>query len=221
MRIDRLRMPCAGIVFIFAGSLPAGAQDLDRGKSPSQLFSSNCTACHRGPQGLFRGSVGTTAGFLRQHYTTSAESAGALAAYLASVGGDPRTARIRMPSAGPEGESRAGQEQRREGEERREGAQADAPPAPAGRKRGEPAVVSSDPPNIITAPYPVPLEPSRAPARSTPPAAQSARAATAPATSLANNAAAIPAPDAVPSAAAPKPSDEEIAAQEGFSSPLP
>jgi len=69
-----------------AGS--AAAQDYTAGKTPAQLFQSDCSACHKTPQGLSRGmDQRSLAGFLREHYTTKQESAGALAAYVASVGG--------------------------------------------------------------------------------------------------------------------------------------
>jgi hypothetical protein len=69
-----------------AGS--AAAQDYTAGKTPAQLFQSDCSACHKTPQGLSRGmDQRSLAGFLREHYTTKQESAGALAAYVGSVGG--------------------------------------------------------------------------------------------------------------------------------------
>jgi hypothetical protein len=71
-------------------------ENFSAGKSPSQLFASDCTGsgCHRGPQGLAKDwSPGGLSGFLREHYTNSRESAAALAGYLVSVGGDPRAAR--------------------------------------------------------------------------------------------------------------------------------
>src|SRR3977135_1064998 len=69
-----------------AGS--AAAQDYTAGQTPAQLFQSDCSACHKTPQGLSRGmDQRSLAGFLREHYTTKQESAGALAAYVASVGG--------------------------------------------------------------------------------------------------------------------------------------
>lgn len=152
------------ILLIAYSALPAQAQDLDRGKSPAQVFSSNCTACHRGPQGLSKaGDVRATAGFLLQHYTTSAESAGAIAAYLVAVGGDRRTARLRpSPGETPEAPQRAAPPQSPDGDERREratpregGSPVAAPSKP--RKRGDPATVSSDPPPVITSSDPVPL----------------------------------------------------------------
>jgi hypothetical protein len=77
---------------LLASPLAARAQDLDAGKTPAQLFSSHCSACHRAPQGLAKRTFGLT-GFLRQHYTSSAATASALAAYVAAAGPDPRAAR--------------------------------------------------------------------------------------------------------------------------------
>ena len=85
---------------LLASPLGARAQDLDAGKTPAQLFSSHCSACHRTPQGLAKQSFGLT-GFLRQHYTSSAATASALAAYVAAAGPDPRAART--PPGAPRG----------------------------------------------------------------------------------------------------------------------
>src|ERR1700751_6300246 len=70
----------------------AQAQNLEAGKSPSQLFAGTCNACHKTPRGLLKTvSAGSLPGFLRQHYTTSSDMAGVLASYLVSNGGnDPR-----------------------------------------------------------------------------------------------------------------------------------
>jgi len=70
---------------------PAGAQEsLDSGKTPAQLFASDCAICHKTPQGLAKagGLLGLDT-FLRQHYTASRESAAAIAAYLQAVGRGP------------------------------------------------------------------------------------------------------------------------------------
>jgi hypothetical protein len=86
--------------FLFFSPLPAAAQNLDEGKSPAQLFAGSCNACHKTPQGLGTGrSVGTLTGFLRQHYTTSASSAAALAAYVASAGPAPASRAASKPHA--------------------------------------------------------------------------------------------------------------------------
>lgn len=69
----------------------AGAQEsLDRGKTPAQLFASDCSACHKSPQGLAKaGGLLGVDNFLRTHYTASRESASAIANYLRSVGASP------------------------------------------------------------------------------------------------------------------------------------
>jgi hypothetical protein len=77
--------------------------DLSEGKSPAQLFKDNCEVCHQRPNGLVKSTgARSLSGFLRQHYTSSAQTASAMAAYLASLpnGGAPSNAAIRgRPSA--------------------------------------------------------------------------------------------------------------------------
>ena len=70
-----------------AAPAPAQNQNLEAGKSPSQIFAGTCTACHKGPRGLLRTvSPGSLPGFLRQHYTTSPDMASLLAGFLVSNG---------------------------------------------------------------------------------------------------------------------------------------
>lgn len=65
----------------------AQAQNLEAGKSASQLFAGTCTACHKSPRGLLKTvAPGSLAGFLREHYTTSSDMASQLATYLISNG---------------------------------------------------------------------------------------------------------------------------------------
>lgn len=76
---------------------PSGHQtepvDLNEGKSPSELFQAGCAVCHQNAGGLAKGRrEGELAGFLRQHYTSSAQHAGALANFLVSRGGGRDTA---------------------------------------------------------------------------------------------------------------------------------
>lgn len=86
-------------MLVMAG--PAAAQDnLDRGKSPAQLFASDCTICHKSPAGLSKGGgLFGLSGFLREHYTTSRELASALAAYIELV--DRAAAASAAPKAAP------------------------------------------------------------------------------------------------------------------------
>ncbi len=75
----------------------ARAQDFTAGKTPAQLFASDCSGCHRTPGGLAKNrDRGSLAGFLREHYTTKPENAGALASYVAGfAGGGPAEPRER------------------------------------------------------------------------------------------------------------------------------
>ena len=74
--------------------------DYSAGKTPPQLFASDCAACHQSPQGLARGrDAGTLTGFLRDHYTTRVEWAGVLANYLVGVGGT-RPRPVQQPTTG-------------------------------------------------------------------------------------------------------------------------
>jgi hypothetical protein len=79
----------ATVMLLIGGfaAAPVRAQNLEAGKSPSQIFSGTCTACHKGARGLLKTvAPGSLPGFLRQHYTTSSEMASVLSAYLVSNG---------------------------------------------------------------------------------------------------------------------------------------
>lgn len=68
-------------------AIPVRAENLEAGKSPSQIFAGACSACHKGTRGLLRTvSPGSLPGFLRQHYTTSGDMAGLLSAYILANG---------------------------------------------------------------------------------------------------------------------------------------
>src|SRR6266480_885364 len=69
-----------------AVAVPA-VENLEAGKTPSQIFAGTCNACHKSPRGLLKTvSPSSLPGFLRQHYTTSPNMAGLLASYLVSNG---------------------------------------------------------------------------------------------------------------------------------------
>src|SRR5246500_6075120 len=75
----------------------AQVQNLEAGKSPSQIFAGTCNACHKSPRGLLKTvSPSSLPGFLRQHYTTSPNMAGVLSSYLISNG----AADTRLPKEG-------------------------------------------------------------------------------------------------------------------------
>ena len=95
-------------VVLLAGPLTAGQalaqENLDAGKSASQLFAGTCTACHKSPRGLLKTvSPSSLPGFLRQHYTTSPNMAGAIASYLISNGATDTRAGGDAPKGAKEG----------------------------------------------------------------------------------------------------------------------
>ena len=103
----------------------AQAQNLDAGKSPSQLFAGACSACHKSPRGLLK-TVASSAlsGFLKEHYTTSGDMASQLATYVISNGaGDSRQAK-----QGADKQGQGGNEQPERGRKNR-----NAPSQEAGR----------------------------------------------------------------------------------------
>lgn len=75
------------ISYLASPAALAQVQNLEAGKSPSQLFAGTCNACHKSPRGLLKTvSPGSLPGFLREHYTTSGDMASQLATYLISNG---------------------------------------------------------------------------------------------------------------------------------------
>jgi len=78
----------AAVVGIAGGVANLRAQTvLGDPKDAGRTFASNCSACHKSPQGLAKS--GQVAGFLRQHYTTGPEMSAAMAAYLVAAGAAP------------------------------------------------------------------------------------------------------------------------------------
>lgn len=87
MRVNQISIFVVGLAMACA-STAATAQDLTAGKTPAELFHSDCAECHRSPSSV----AGTRdahalADFLREHYTTKSATAGALAAYVSSFAG--------------------------------------------------------------------------------------------------------------------------------------
>ncbi len=148
------------VLSVFAGFLaaPAWAEDgptnLDAGKSPAQLFASDCAICHKSAQGLAKGGglMGVES-FLRAHYTASKESAAALANYLNAVGsGAPPPAQRAKAKQAPKGDAKKpGTEPAKPGDAKAAEPKpaSDVKPAeakPADSKPAEPAAKPADKP---------------------------------------------------------------------------
>ena len=86
-QVNQISIIVLGSAMVCA-SASALAQDFTAGKTPAQLFSSDCAECHHSPNGLARNrDVRMLASFLREHYTTKSETAGALAVYVSAFAG--------------------------------------------------------------------------------------------------------------------------------------
>lgn len=87
-----------GLLALLLGGAAQAQEDLSAGKTPEQLFQTNCVMCHKSPRGLAAagakagGLLGGLENFLAQHYTSTGRSADIIAGYLKSVdSGTPQT----------------------------------------------------------------------------------------------------------------------------------
>ena len=89
------------VAFCLSVATTARAQNLEAGKSPTQIFRGACSVCHKSPRGLVK-SVPPNAlpGFLRQHYTTSSDMAAMLSGYLLANGATDRRYGNERPGRG-------------------------------------------------------------------------------------------------------------------------
>src|SRR5712675_133927 len=98
-------------------AIPVRAQNLEAGKSPSQIFAGTCNACHKSPRGLLKTvPASSLPGFLRQHYTTSSDMASVLASFLVAKGAtDTRYQAKDAPKQDPSRKPDAKQEAKQDG----------------------------------------------------------------------------------------------------------
>ena len=91
------------VAVLVLGMAPVSAQEnLEAGKTPPQIFASDCAACHKTPIGLGKrlgGPFGGLSDFLRQHFTASRETAAVLTKYLESVADVPPPRRAKRQRA--------------------------------------------------------------------------------------------------------------------------
>jgi len=84
----RVTRRLAATIGLLAGLAPAWAYaqtNIDRGKTPAQIFAAACAECHKATRALASGkNSATLTDFLQEHYTTSRDQAAALAAYVLS-----------------------------------------------------------------------------------------------------------------------------------------
>ncbi len=101
----------AAVIGLVAGLGPAMAHaqtNLDQGKTPAQIFASDCAACHKPTRALANGKNRfALTEFLREHYTTSREQAAGLAAYVLGAGFGAKPANEPPKTTKPEEETPA------------------------------------------------------------------------------------------------------------------
>jgi hypothetical protein len=90
-------------VLALLGIGPVWAQEnVEAGKTPAQLYASDCAICHKSPNGLTKaGGLLGLQSFLREHYTASRETAAAIAQYLRTVDKGPPPPSERKRAATP------------------------------------------------------------------------------------------------------------------------
>ncbi len=116
-RVFRRLVPMIGLVAVWGTVVavaPAQAQvNIDQGKSTAEIFSGDCGTCHKTAKGLANGrNAGALAGFLREHYTSSAQQAASLAAYVLGAGSGPAPTANLKPGTGADqktGEAKPGE----------------------------------------------------------------------------------------------------------------
>jgi hypothetical protein len=206
-----------------------GQQDLDAGKTGPQLFAQDCVACHRSPQGLVKSmSGGSLVSFLRQHYTSSSSSAGALAGYLQSIAAAPRAPERPKAKAAEDQAARDRAKAARPAETTAAPSSTEAPGAQTPRKQREQVARPSDSPTdphakgsrkSRRAPAAEPAETTAPPASTEPVPTTAAAQPTAPSVQPT-----APAEPVAARAAAPTGAGEAVARpapSPGFAEPLP
>jgi hypothetical protein len=142
-----LRWPVVALMALVMAGPGTAQENLDKGKTPAQLFASDCAGCHKSPQGLAKsGGLFGLDSFLRTHYTASRETARAVANYLKAIDSGPsaagraskRSAKGDEKGAKPEGKKKpaAKPEDAKGAESKPEGAGAE--PKPLGILAPEP-----------------------------------------------------------------------------------
>ena len=152
---------------------PAIAQDnYEAGKTPAQMFATDCGLCHKSPVGLSKaGGMFGLDSFLREHYTASRQAATAIASYLRSVdaaqppraAGKRRGGEARTKSAKPSEPKSGGKSGRSESKTDVKSDTKTTAEKPAETKAVEPKPTESKP---------VESKPAEPPANTSPPAAK-------------------------------------------------
>ena len=100
----------AALPFVMAAAPVRAQTNIDQGKSPAEIFATDCATCHKTTRGLASGhNSWTLSSFLREHYTASREQAAAVAAYVLSAGGSQPAPRQKPGTEPKTAEPKAGE----------------------------------------------------------------------------------------------------------------
>jgi hypothetical protein len=190
---------------VFAGVAQAQV-DIDQGKSPAEMFSSDCATCHKSVRGLASGKNSLMlSSFLREHYTASRQEASSLAAYVLGAGGGEAAPKGQEPKE-PKTAARPG------------AASARAEEPPASTKPQRPAAIEAKHEEPTNSPSgPTPEQPATASVSPQMQPAPVAPAVTAPAANPAPAAVEAPGVEFSPTTSAAGPAES----QSGDSAPVP
>lgn len=129
---------------LIIGGVASAEENLDSGKTPAELYASDCAICHKSPRGLVHsGGIMEVQAFLREHYTASREAAAAIAAYLQAVDRGSPPARALKRTAKPKEKSKTGEAKPAASDELGQ-VKPSAAPAEAGDKPDEPVEAKAD-----------------------------------------------------------------------------
>ncbi|MGH7913697.1 MAG: hypothetical protein ACREPW_03470, partial [Candidatus Binataceae bacterium] len=84
------------VLLLGAAGTASAQENLNAGKTPAELYAADCTMCHKSPRGLAdKAGIFGLESFLREHYTSSRESAAAISAYLQAIDREPAHRQVR------------------------------------------------------------------------------------------------------------------------------
>jgi DNA polymerase III gamma/tau subunit len=88
------------VLLLGAAGAASAQENLNAGKTPAELYVSDCAICHKSPRGLAdKAGFFGLGSFLREHYTSSRESAAAITAYLQAIDREPAHRQVRSKSS--------------------------------------------------------------------------------------------------------------------------
>jgi mono/diheme cytochrome c family protein len=201
------------VALTMASTVARAQTNIDQGKSPAEIFASDCATCHKSARGLANGKNSLMlSSFLREHYTASRDQAASMAAFVLGAGAGPPVA-AQTPGQKPVPDRAKGTaDDTKPGRPTRTSAKPDEPTPPTTKPLRPVTAIGSvkNEPEVPPPPTPAPV--AAVPAAPESPSASEVPSQMAPATSASGGSAASASavdarPDAEPADNAPVPRD--------------